>query len=222
MNRGAYESDVHIARRQAAAWRLAGLGLVAVTLLQTTLLFFQDRTERTWFLPANVTKTFWIEGGSAAPEYLEQMALYAVKLALDATPSSVDQNAEVLLRLVIPEATGAMRTALALEARRIKEASVSTVFYPMSTEVGADREVAVKGEFVTIVGEKPITRVHRAYRIRFQDQNGRLAVAAMKEVNYDRPFERTAAENATASKPSASEEALGDDALGVTGPGPAG
>ena len=76
------------------------LGLVAVLLIlviiQAACLLF--RSERIVVLPPEVKREFWIEGNRFSPEYLEEMAVYFLHLALDVNQSTLPYNTEILTR----------------------------------------------------------------------------------------------------------------------------
>ena len=76
----------------------AGIGkvfqlILAVSLLVNILLaatlLTMDRTVRTILTPPEINKTFWVDGRSLGPEYLEQMGVWVIQQFATVTPSSI-------------------------------------------------------------------------------------------------------------------------------------
>ena len=52
-----------------------------------------DKEDRVVVLPAEITKSFWLDADSVSPEYLEQMGLFALQLALNNSPEIIRASA---------------------------------------------------------------------------------------------------------------------------------
>ena len=66
-----------------------------------------DKKDRVVVLPAEITKSFWLDANGVSPEYLEQMGLFALQLALNNSPETFEHNQRKLLQYVSPEQRGA-------------------------------------------------------------------------------------------------------------------
>ena len=84
---------------------LAILSILGSFILAAALFIQVNKSHRETLVPPHINKTFWIDGEKVSPEYLEQMGLFVLQLAVNNTPSSVDYNNQVLLRYVAQRAT---------------------------------------------------------------------------------------------------------------------
>ena len=53
-----------------------------------------DKKDRVVVLPAEITKSFWLDADGVSPEYLEQMGLFALQLALNNSPRPLSTTKE--------------------------------------------------------------------------------------------------------------------------------
>ena len=83
-----------------------------------------DKEDRVVVLPAEITKSFWLDADSVSPEYLEQMGLFALQLALNNSPETFEHNQRKLLQYVSPEQRGATEVFLTAQGRQIGRAHV--------------------------------------------------------------------------------------------------
>ena len=60
-----------------------------------------DKKDRVVVLPAEITKSFWLDADGVSPEYLEQMGLFALQLALNNSPETFEHNQRKLLQYVM-------------------------------------------------------------------------------------------------------------------------
>ena len=65
-----------------------------------------ERQERIIVLPAETTKSFWLDNKTVSADYLEQMSIFALQLALNNSPETFDYNVKKLLSYVAPEDRG--------------------------------------------------------------------------------------------------------------------
>jgi len=178
MRRERYVSEKNAAEAREAKWRLAALGLVATNVLLAVTIMGTDTTEKTVVVPPTIERSFWVKGAEVSPEYLEEMSRYLSTLVLNATPKSVDANIDVFLRYVDPNAYGAIRSRMAIQAERLRRDDVSTVFYPVAYQTSTEKaQVAVTGDFVTVVGKQIVSSVRRSWRFDFTHTGGRLWVS---------------------------------------------
>ena len=69
--------------------------LILLIIMGLCLLF---RSEKVIVLPPEVRREFWVEGNRFSPEYLEEMAVYFLHLALDVNQTTLPCNIDVLSR----------------------------------------------------------------------------------------------------------------------------
>lgn len=172
-------------------WVTTAMAVACVVLIFSNIA--NANRERIILTPPEINKTFWVERSRASAEYLEQMAHYYVGLALNLDPSSVDHNADLFLNATDPAQRGAIKASLKFHGLRVKNKSVSQVFYP-SGGYRIDPQnlvVVVDGELVTIIGETPVMRQKNMYRIKFGLVNSRMVVTEFDQVaDPNKPFQQ--------------------------------
>lgn len=147
--------------------------LLILTLVQGFLLVF--RSEKTIILPPETKQSFWVEGNTFSPIYLEEQALYMVHLLFDVSESNILLQGEILLRYVLPQEHGAFRLKILEDEKRLKRESLSLVLAPQECEVHVDDlTVDVTGDLHGYVGNKRVTTQRETYRIAFGAKKGRL------------------------------------------------
>lgn len=98
-----------------------------------------DKKDRVVVLPAEITKSFWLDANGVSPEYLEQMGLFALQLALNNSPETFEHNQRKLLQYVSPEQRGATEVFLTAQGRRMKSANASVHMLPEAVETRCQR-----------------------------------------------------------------------------------
>ncbi|WP_301203980.1 TraE/TraK family type IV conjugative transfer system protein, partial [Turicimonas muris] len=83
-------------------------------------------------LPAEPSKSFWMDDKTISPEYLEQMSSYLVQLALNNSPETFEHNMTQLLKYADPEKRGDIELMLLKQGRQMKSSNSSTSFIPQS------------------------------------------------------------------------------------------
>lgn len=96
-----------------------------------------DKKDRVVVLPAEITKSFWLDANGVSPEYLEQMGLFALQLALNNSPETFEHNQRKLLQYVSPDQRGATEVFLTAQGRRMKSANASVHMLPEAVETRA-------------------------------------------------------------------------------------
>ncbi len=105
-----------------------------------------DKKDRVVVLPAEITKSFWLDANGVSPEYLEQMGLFALQLALNNSPETFEHNQRKLLQYVSPDQRGATEVFLTAQGRRMKSANASVHMLPEAVETRAGTmQVSVRG-----------------------------------------------------------------------------
>ena len=125
-----------------------------------------DKKDRVVVLPAEITKSFWLDADGVSPEYLEQMGLFALQLALNNSPETFEHNQRKLLQYVSPEQRGATEVFLTAQGRRMKSGNVRQ-----------------------FIGDKLTSMQKKCWIVKFTYRNSRLWLETMQEADCKRPFE---------------------------------
>jgi len=181
-------SDLKFQRNVLAGVCVALLGINAA---QSLCLFF--RHDRIIVTPPQLTQGFWVEGKRFSPQYLEEMALHYAHFFLDVTEKNILYQGDILLRYVTPDVYGTFKAKLLEDEKRLKKNNLSTRFSPSEVAISPDQlTVDLSGELMSYVGDKKISQVRETYQIKFQNQSGRLLIAAFTLLKSDRnPNEET-------------------------------
>jgi conjugal transfer pilus assembly protein TraE len=166
---------------------LAGgcMALLVINGVQSLCLFF--RHERVIITPPQLTQGFWVEGNRFSPQYLEEMALHYAHFFLDVTEKNILYQGDILLRYVTPEAYGTVKAKLLEDEKRLKKNNLSTRFSPSDVVISPDQlKVDITGDLMSYVGDKKISQTRESYRFMFQNQSGRLLIAAFTLLKSDR------------------------------------
>jgi conjugal transfer pilus assembly protein TraE len=165
---------------------LGGLSaiLLVVVLLQAVLLFF--KSTKTIILPPETKQSFWVEGNSFSPIYLEEQGMYFAHLLLDVSASNILAQGEILLRYVDPVNHGVFKTRLFKEEQRLKRDNLSCNFVSVECEVfPKEMAVEITGDLNGYVGNKKISTHRETYRLEFTSYKGRLFLKAFTVINTD-------------------------------------
>lgn len=170
-------------------------GILAISLLSNALIagafLVQDHTVRTILVPPTITKSFWVDGHSLGPEYLEQMGLWVVQQYASVTPSSIDFQNSNILKYVHPAVHGALSIRFNIAAQKIKTDTLSKYFFPREvrlSEVG--KMVAFVGTQETWIGDKKVPdAVSKAYLVAFEYDGANVTIKELRETNPDAPFD---------------------------------
>jgi conjugal transfer pilus assembly protein TraE len=161
--------------------------LVVVIVFMSFALANANRTHRVTMVPPGITKTFWVEDEIASPEYLEQMGLFLLQLALNRHPLNAQSQIATLLKYVAPSSYGELKQQLDVEVKRQIESNISTIFHPTNVAVGQEKKILlVDGVLTTWIGEKKIKEEHRKYLINFDYSGGRMYIKAIKDVTGEK------------------------------------
>ncbi len=194
MIEGRYHGEVDRERAQRRLYEKICIALFAVIFLLGLCLLTTDREERTLFVPPQIHKPFWIKGDELSREYLEIMGEWLVGLPLSVTPASVDSRSELFLRYVAPAAHAGIKAKFDLQAERIRKENISTLFFPVAFQThSASRQVAITGDFITVISGVPAPAVRRTWRLRFTPINGTYWITEFIEVKGDKAFEQSTA-----------------------------
>jgi conjugal transfer pilus assembly protein TraE len=165
---------------------LTGVGaiLLLVVVLQTILLFLKN--EKIIILPPEIKQSFWVEGNSFAPTYLQEQGMYFTHLLMDVSASNILAQGEVLLRYADSSVHESLKARLYKEEERLKKDSVSLNFMPIECEVfPKENAVEVTGDLNAFVAFKKISTHRETYRLEFSAKSGRLFLKSFTVLKSD-------------------------------------
>jgi conjugal transfer pilus assembly protein TraE len=162
---------------------LLGLTAVLLMLLLLLSLCLLFKSERIILLPPELRREFWAEGNRFSPEYLEEMAVYFLHLALDVNQTTLPYNTEMLTRYSDVETSNYLRTKYEKDAKKLKQNDASTTFEVKEVTVYPDRNVVhAAGTLNSYVGTKRIKENHEIYEVSFKTYRGRLFFREIKKL----------------------------------------
>lgn len=186
-----------VKRQQYMTMAAVGVSLV----LAMAVLFHKDRVT---LEPPVRTHTLTFNGDKVDASWLIEMGGYVGHLMLDVSPHSVDYQQEEVLRITHPALHGKLQQDMAVQAKRLKEANASTIFWLEQVAPDADcNRVALVGRLETYVNGQLVQGSSRttSYLAGFQSQYGRNLLARWKEVpNDDIWLTKALAKTAAANK----------------------
>lgn len=152
--------------------------------------FTMDRTVRTILVPPEISKTFWVDGRSIGPEYLEQMGTWVISLYATVSPSSIDYQNALLLKYVHPMINGDLSIRFKVGANRIKSENITKIFMPREVRVSeGGQAVALIGTQTTYIADKRADDEMKAYMVAFDYDGSRVQIKELREANPISPFD---------------------------------
>lgn len=154
-------------------------------------------------VPAQIKQAFTISDTVVDASYLRQMALFFVGERLNITPSSIDQNHNVLLQYIDPKFYHTFVRILVNEKQAVMKQNISSVFYPDEIIPNVnDLTVLIKGSLIHWVGGLSLTPTKKYYLLKFSYRSGNLKVlsffenTAKEQTEVDQEINRIEANNA--------------------------
>jgi conjugal transfer pilus assembly protein TraE len=153
--------------------------------------FSMDRTVRTILVPPEVSKTFWVDGRSVGPEYLEQMGSWVVSQYATVSPATIEYQNSLLLKYVHPSVNGELAIRFKMGANRLKAENMSKIFMPREVRISEKgQSVALIGTQVTFVADKRVPGDEiKAYLVAFDYDGSRVFIKELRETSPLKPFD---------------------------------
>lgn len=149
-----------------------------------------DRTVRTILTPPEVSKTFWVDGRSIGPEYLEQMGHWVVTQFATVSPASVDYQSSNLLKYVHPSIHGELAIRFKMASNRLKAENMSKIFMPREVRISEKGQaVAFIGTLQTWIADKRASDEMKAYLVAFDYDGSKVTIKELRETNLLKPFD---------------------------------
>lgn len=139
--------------------------------------------EKVVIVPPHIEKTFWVRGGSVAPEYLSEMSLFFMNLRFNLTADNISSQRDVLLRYIDPQYYETLKMELVNEEEHMKKEHITTAFLPVEVKVDAKHLIAiVTGDLLSTVGTNSLPSKRLSYQINYRYGNAKLLVKSFVEV----------------------------------------
>ena len=158
--------------------------LLLVVILQSLFLFF--RHEKIILMPPELKQSFWVEGNTFSPTYLEEQGLYVAHLLLDVSEANILYQGEVVLRYTDPSHHSTFKAKILEDQKRLKKDNLALTFVPIECEVFPDSlTVEITGDLNGYVGSKKVTSHRETYRVSFDAKQARLFLKDFQTLKTD-------------------------------------
>ena len=196
MNITQHAADIRTLQGQLARAQFVQVGLVLVVVLLTCAVLTKKVT--TILEPPTREKTITMVGDIIGPEWLQEMGGWMSTMMLSATPQSIDWQQEQILRWTHPTFHGELQNRMAVNAKRLKDANATQVFWAQQVAPDPDHNrVVIMGQLETYVNGVRVPGDHTvAYDWSFAALGGRTLLSDWFEVPLDDPWLVKAAEAA--------------------------
>ena len=171
----------------SSLWAKIALIMAASNLLLAFWVLTASTAEKTIITPAELSKSFWVQGDNVSPEYLEQMAEYISGLALTYNPANIDYRTKAFLKYADPRAYGELESKMYEDAEQSRRNRISSIFFSQEAKIKGN-QVALTGVLETMVGSKQTNSRQATFLVEFNYRGGKLYVRKFVEVERDKPF----------------------------------
>ena len=161
--------------------RLVVIVLVTGLLVQSSLLIYMRKTERTVIVPSYIDRKFYVEGSKVSPEYLEMMSKYAVELLANYTPETIKDRYDEFLRFIAPSQYNTVSSALLGMINDTTTYRISQYFIPQDIKV-QDKTITIVGLLRKYVQDKELNTYRATYKMEFHIENGRFLIDAFNKI----------------------------------------
>lgn len=153
--------------------------------------FTMDRTVRTILSPPEISKSFWVDGRTLSPEYLEQMGSWVIQQYATVTPSSIDYQSNLLLKYVHPSLYGDLAIRFKIGSNRLKADNMSKIFMPREVRISEKgQSLVLIGAQSTWIADKRVPNDEmKAYIVTFDYDGSRTFIKELRETSHLKPFD---------------------------------
>lgn len=206
MQPGRHLSDIQSLAAALRRQQLLGLAMAVAIILLIGLSLSKSHT--VVLEPPTRAKTISMTGDRVDGAWLEEMGGWVAHMMLDASPVSIAQQHEQVLKWTHPARHGQLQQEMAVAARRLADANASTVFWLQQVAPDPQRQrVAMLGQLDTYVNGVKVLGSSKtvSYLAQFESRGGRVLLREWKQTPTDdiwlaRLMENLAREQATALK----------------------
>lgn len=168
--------------RQRNGYLVLAIALVFLCILLTFALCEVSLHKRTFLVPPDINRSFWVSESTVSSEYLAEMSLFFMSLRLNLTPSNVKAQRDMLLKYADPKYYGELKMQLVAEGDRIAKEDLSYAFYPVDFKVDAKNlTTKVTGDIKATIGKETLPDKRVNFLLKFNYSYGRLFVTSFKE-----------------------------------------
>lgn len=178
-----YRSELQkmVAKRNGYAV-ISVAALVLCVFLSVTMVWAMGR-EKTVLVPPVIEKSFWVSNTEVSEEYLSEMTAFFAYLRLNVTADSAARQHGTLLQYTDPSLYNGLKSQLEQEAAHIKEAHLSTAFFPVKVTVDSPHlTVQITGDLHGRVGDTPLPTQRVTYAVHYRFTHSRLWVSHFDEL----------------------------------------
>ncbi len=201
----------HLSDIQSLAAALRRQQLLALAMAVAIILLIGlslSKTHTVVLEPPTRAKTISMTGDRVDGAWLEEMGGWVAHMMLDASPVSIAQQHEQVLKWTHPARHGQLQQEMAVAARRLADANASTVFWLQQVAPDPERQrVALVGQLDTYVNGVKVLGSSKtvSYLAQFESRGGRVLLREWKQTPTDdiwlaRLMENLAREQAAALK----------------------
>lgn len=159
----------------ASVFSNALLGMMAIT---------NKNTHRETLTPPSIQKSFWVDGESVSPEYLEQMGKFLLDLAVNNTPLNCETNRSALLKYTGSGSYGAISAQTAANCQIIEKSRLSNFFSVSNIFIKAsEKAIVFNGSMTRWLNDKKMPDRAGAYRIKLGYSGGRIYLSEIVEID---------------------------------------
>jgi conjugal transfer pilus assembly protein TraE len=171
------ESMLTSSLKQRNGYLVIALGLVVLCLILAGIIYHLAFNKRTYIVPPQIQRSFWVADNEVSPEYLSEMTTFFTSLRLNITSSNISHQHEMLLRYTDPSYYGQLKTILIAEAEHLTKNHLSSAFYPVDVKVNSSELTAtITGDIKSFVGKESLPDKRVNYQLRYRYHNSRLLV----------------------------------------------
>ena len=169
--------------------------------------FTMDRTVRTILTPPEINKTFWVDGRTIGPEYLEQMGSWVIGQYATVSPSTIEYQGNTILKYVHPSVHGELAIRFKMGANRLKAENMSKIFIPREVRISEQgKAVALIGSQSTWIADKRVPGDEmKAFVVAFDYDGSRVFIKELRETSLTRPFDPPNAQKVAESEAALAE-----------------
>ena len=170
---------------------LTGMGSLLLLSMVTNILvgilaWSAWKNERTIVTPLFFNRPFSLSMQQADAAYLRMMTLSFLSLRLNVTPETVDQQHKLLLFFVAPTVRPYLVSVFHQEAKVIRQADVSSVFFETRMQVNSrNNQVDIRGVLARYAGTHALPERQKHYRLSFVMSSGHLMITSFEEVTHE-------------------------------------
>lgn len=157
---------------------------VFVNALLSIMAISNKSTHRETLTPPAINKTFWVDGDTVAPEYLEQMGKFLLDLAVNNTPLNCEMNRSAILKYTGSGSYGPISSQTAANCKIIDKSRLSHFFSVSNVMIKtSEKSVVFTGSLTRWMNDKRMPDKAAAYRLKLGYSGGRIYLQEIVEVD---------------------------------------